>query len=259
MSKKIVIAAVAVVVALVVIKTTWIGSHARLWRKQIAEYARSQVAPEQEIQRLKMELKNLEKEDDRHYHKVATQIVEVQKIETQVAAMKKDLDERETRIKAMKNSLVGEEKFVTYKGERFARTDLQAQLRVSAQRFQVDEETVKSKQEQLATMKQTLEVNRKKLSELKLVRQQMMTELQRLETALVAERQAQAAENNTLDDASYLKLRKEMNAVKDRIEVLKQKRALKGDVEGPVRAAEQRKEQEEAIDRYLDARFGDKQ
>ena len=95
MSKKIVIAAVAVVVALVVIKTTWIGSHARLWKKQVSEYAASKIAPEQEIQRLKMELEQPGQEDERHFHKVATQIVEVQKIETQVAAMKKDLDERE--------------------------------------------------------------------------------------------------------------------------------------------------------------------
>jgi chromosome segregation ATPase len=259
MSKKIVIAAIAVVVALVVIKGTWIGSHFRLWKSQVKGWAARQIPPEQEIQRLKMELRNLEKEDDRHYHKVATQIVEVGKVETQVAVLKKDLAERETRIKAMKTALVGEEKQVTFKGEQFPRSELQAALRVSAQRFQVDEETFKSKQEQLSTMKQTLEVNRKKLSELKLVRQQMMTELQRLETALASERQAQAAENNTLDDASYQKLRKEMNSVRDRIEVLKQKRVLKGEAESPVRATEQRKEQEEAIDRYLDARFGDKQ
>jgi chromosome segregation ATPase len=259
MSKKIVIAAVAVVVALVVIKGTWLGSHVRLWKQQFISSVAKQIPPEQEIQRLKMELKNLEKEDDRHYHKVATQIVDVSKVETQVAVMKKDLEERETRIKSMKTSLVGQDQLVTYKDQQFKRTDLQAQLRLSAQRFQVDEETMKSKQEQLATMKQTLEVNRKKLSELKLVRQQMQTELQRLETALVAERQALAAENNTLDDASYQKIRKEMNSVRDRIEILKQKRVLKGDAETPVRAAEQRKDQEEAIDRYLDARFGDKQ
>jgi len=102
-------------------------------------------------------------------------------------------------------------------------------------------------------------MNRKKLAELKLVRQQMKTELERLETALAQERQNQAMEQNTLDDASYQKLRKDVDSVRDKMEVLKQKRVLKGEVDGPVRADEQRKEQEAAIDRFLNERFSDKQ
>jgi len=224
MSKKVLIASVAIVVGLLVVSFTRIGGHLRVLRKDFCETINRQIPPEQEIARLKIDLDNLAREDDRHFDKVARQIVEVKNLDAQVE-----------------------------------RTKLQAEYRNSGYRFQVDEETLKSKQEQFATMKQTLEVNRKKLSELKLVRQQMMTELQRLETALAAERQAAAAENNTLYDASYQKIRKDMDRVSDRIKVLKEKRTLKGDVEGPVRAAEQRKEQEEAIDRYLDARFGDKQ
>jgi len=123
----------------------------------------------------------------------------------------------------------------------------------------VDEQLVKSKEEQLSLRKKNLEMNRKKLAELKLVREQMKTELERLETALVQERQNQAAEQNTLDDASYQKLRKDVDSVRDKLEVLKQKRVLKGEIDGPARATEQRKEQEAAIDRFLNERFSEKQ
>jgi len=257
MGKKCLIAAVAVVVALVVLNFTRLGSHVCLWKKQAISSLQARIPPEQEIKRLQMELDNLAKEDERHFHKVATQIVEVQNMEKQVASMKKEIDDREARILTMKASLKGDDKFVTYKGEKVTREALNSELRTAAQRFQVDEELFKSKEEQLSIRKKNLEMNRKKLSELKLHRQQMKTELEKLETILAQERQTQAAQDNTLDDASYQKIRKEMDSVRDRIQVLKEKRILKGDVDSPIKAAEQKKEQDAAIDRYLDSRFGE--
>jgi chromosome segregation ATPase len=258
MFKKVLIATLAVVVALVVIKGTWLGSHFRLMKKNFRSAVSERVAPEHEIARLRMELDGLSKEDDKHYDKVARQCVEVERVKKQVAKMQKELTERETRIRAMKASLTGEDAYVSLNGTRYSRTDMQTQLRLSGQSFQVDEETLKSKVENLAALEQSLTINTKKLSELKLVRQQMSTELQRLETALSEERQAQAQQANTLDDASYLRLRNELNAVKDRIEVLKKKRELKGEVNGPVRINEERRENEARIDAFINDRFGDK-
>src|SRR6476660_9019988 len=124
MGKKVLIAAVAVVVALVVLNFTRLGSHVCLWKKQIGARIQAQIPPEQEIKRLQMELDNLAKDDERHFHKVATQIVEVQNMEKQVASMKKEIDDREARIFSMKTSLKGDDKFVTYKGEKYTRETL---------------------------------------------------------------------------------------------------------------------------------------
>jgi chromosome segregation ATPase len=255
------VAGIAVVVSLLAVNYVFprTFSFVRLWIQEARESADESVPPEKEIARLKMELNQLAKEDERHFHKVAVQTVEVKNLQGQVEKLRKDLDAREERILTMKVSLKGEDKLVTYKGEKFRRDELTNELRLAAGTFRVDEELLKAKEEQLSLRKNNLENNRKKLSELKLVRQQMKTELERLENALAQERQAQAQENNTLDDASYQKLRKEMDSVRDRIEILKTKRALKGEVESPIRAAEQRKEQDAAIDRYLETRFGDKQ
>jgi len=263
--KKLLVAAVAVVVSLVAVNFFCpnAASHLRLWVKQKREAAQDSVPPEKEIARLKMELDNLSREDERHFHKVAVQIVEVQNLEKQVSAMKKRLGEDETRIFAMKTSYdasrKAEEKFVTFKGEKFASESFGDELRATAARFQVDEQLVKSKEEQLSIRKKNLELNKKKLSELKLVRQQMKTELERLEAALAAERQQQAEQQNTLDDASYKKLRNDLDRVRDKVEVLKQKQILKGEIDGPSRKAEQKKEQDAAIDRFLNERFSDKQ
>jgi len=258
MCKKVVIAALAVVVALAVVKGTWLGSHIRLWKQNLRTAIRDRVPPEQEIQRLRMELANLDREDDKHFDKVARQGVDLQKLEREVSLLKKDLVNRENSIRNLKTSLTGNEEFVTVGGERFSRTDVKTQLRLSAQSFQVEEERLHSKEAQLASKRQVYEINKKKLSELKLARQQMLTDLQRLETALVEERQAQAQEAGTLNDTHYIKIRKEMDTVRDKIEVLKQTRVLKREVQGPVRAAEERKEENTKLDSYIESRFGEK-
>jgi len=261
MLKKAVLAVVAVGLSLLAVNFVCpkACSWARLVWKETSESAQESIPPEKEIARLKLELDNLAKEDERHFHKVAVQIVEVQNLDKQVVTMRKRLNEDETRILAMKSSLTKADKFVTHEGEKYPVERFRDELRANASRFQVDEQLVKSKEDQLDLRKKNLEMNRKKLSELKLVRQQMKTELERLETALAAERQNQALEQNTLDDASYRKLRTDLDRVRDKLEVMKQKHILKGEVDGPVRAAEQRKEQEAAIDRFLNERFAEKQ
>jgi len=234
-----------------------VGSHVRLWKKQAGEYLESQVPPEQEIARLRMELKDLEKDDDRHYHQVATQIVEVNSLEKQLATSKKELEDREARIFAMKAVMKGEDKFVTYKGEKFERSRFQDELRMAALRFQVDEETLKTKEEQLQMRKQTLEQNRKELAQLRLKRQKAELRLDRLLSALEQERQVQATQSGTINDAKYQKLDGQINQAENRVEVIKQKRILKGDVEGPVKAAERKDDEKAAADRILETRFGD--
>jgi hypothetical protein len=261
MLKKVVIAVVAVGLSLLAVNfvAPKAVSYLCLVVEQAQQSAQDAIPPEQEIGRLKMELENLSKEDERHFHKVATQIVEVQNLEKQVASMKERNDKDAAVLKARFVALESKDKFVTYEGTKYDRSQFQDELRAAGARFQVDEQLYKSKAEQLSLRKKNLDMNRKKLAELKLVRQQMKTELERLETALAQERQNQAMEQNTLDDASYQKLRKDVDSVRDKMEVLKQKRVLKGEVDGPVRADEQRKEQEAAIDRFLNERFSDKQ
>lgn len=257
MCKKVLIAALAAVVGLMVVKGTWIGSHFRHMVSSASRQAKDWVPPEREIARLRTELENLGREDDRHYDKVARQAVEVERLERQVAELRKNLQARETSIRTMRASLEGESEFVTYNGERFKRADMVEQVRLDARNFQADEETLLSKEEHLKAVRQSLMLNKKKLSDLRVAREQMATELQKLQTALEQERQAQARSEQSIDDGAYRKIREEMESVRDRIELLKKKRELKGEaVEGPVRAAEQRREQDARIDRYLEKRFG---
>jgi chromosome segregation ATPase len=258
MCKKVtLVAALAVIAAVVIVGGRKLASWGRYGQGQARCWFERNVPPEHEIARLRGELNNLAREDGRYFETVARQGVKVEKLEKKVAALRESLAGEEGRIRAMKASLKSESEFVDYKGDRVSRTNLQAEMRVSAARFQAEEATLHSMQDELSSQKQSYEMNRKKLSELKLVRQQMATELQRLETALAKERQAQAQADNTLDDASYIRLNKEIESIRDRISVMTGKRKLELEVNSPIQEAEKKRDRDAKLDKYLDTRFGD--
>lgn len=259
MTKKIIIAVVAVGVALGVINFTWLGSHFRaLWRDAAKKVERS-VPLDREIKRLEMEIDNLKSEKDRLFDEMLRRGVEVKKLEAVVKADKAKLAQSEKSIYAMKQSLKASGEYVTYLEKEFKRDVLQNDLRQLAANFRLDERTVQSKDEQLGLKRRAYENHRKVYGELELARQEMITELERLKTEYAREQELQAAESKTVATPGFERVRKDMDRLKDRIEEIKMRRELKGDVDGPVRAHERRKKEQEEIDSYLDKRFTDKQ
>ena len=253
MCKKVLIAALAVVVGLAVVKGTWIGSHLRLKCSNARHWMEAQVPPEQEIARLRMELVNLAKEDDKHFDKVARMIIDVENREKKLAEVRTNLAREEVRIRKLKSELTDGAEFVVSEGVRVYRSD----LRNSAIAFKNAEENLKSKEASLEAKKRHLALERKKLAEMRNKRDEMATDLQKLETALAEERQTQAASESTIDDSGYRQIRKDMDSVRDRINILKKKRELRGEFQ-PATETTKPSEQDVKADKYLETRFTDK-
>jgi len=253
MFKKVMIATLAVVFGLAVIKGTWLGSHLRMRLAKARNWVESRVPPEQEIARLRMELANLAREDDKHFDKVARLAVDVDNAEKNIAKLRTNLNKQEVRIRQLKSDLEGAEFVTVDGGARYTRAD----LRIDAVAFKNAEDNLKSQEATLEARKRLLGLERKKLADLKNKRDEMATDLQKLETALAEERQVQAASECTIDDASYRQLRKDMDQVRDKINVLKKKRELRGEFQP---ALDQTKvtEQDTQADKYLDTRFSTK-
>jgi len=251
MCKKVLIAALAVVVGLAVIRGTKPGSYLRLWANKAVCTVKESIPPEQEIARLRMELKGLERDDDQHYDRVARMTVAVQNMEREVATFRAKLGKEEASIRKVREELSGNVEFVLFEGSRYTRDD----LRTAALEFKTAEEALKSKEENLQAKRKHLALEKKKLTELRTTREQMGTDLQRLETALAEERHAQAASESTIDDSNYRRLSQEMKAVRDRIEVLKEKRKLRGELRVPTKD-DQTRQRDVQADKFLDSRFG---
>jgi len=199
-----------------------------------------------------MELSNLQREDEKHFDKVARLAVDVDNAEKSVSRLRTNLEKQETRILKLKGEL-GDGEFVNLDGRKYTKTD----LRLDAIAFKNAEGNLKTQEARLEAQKRLLSLERKKLAELKNKRDEMATELQKLETALVEERQAQAASESTIDDSSYRQIRKDMDSLRDKIEVLKKKRELRGEFQPAVDATKP-SEQDVQADKYLETRFGGK-
>ena len=251
MCKKVLIAAVAVVVGLIVVKGTWLGSHLRMNACKVGNYLKTSVPPEDEISRLRMEVQNLQKDDDRHVDKVARMAVDLEKMERDVAKVKAGLVREEGRIREARKEM-GESAFVVFGGSRYTRDD----LRLDAQAFKTAEDNLESREQAVAAKRRHLTLEKKKLSELQTTRNQMLNDLQRLETELALERQAQATNESSIDDAGYRKIRKDMEGVRDRVNLLKKSRELRGELRVP-QADERKTQQTTETDQFIEARFGD--
>lgn len=252
MFKKIVIAALAVGLGLAVVKGTWLGSHLRWKANKVFASVKHSVPPEQEIARLRMEINSLARDDDRHFDKVARMIVAADKLDREVKADKANLKREEARLAKLNEELIGGKTFVMHGDRRYTKDNLRAE----ALAFKTFEENVKSKDGRLEAEQKHLALERKKLTELRTVREQMATQLQQLETALAEERHSQAASESTIDDTKYRQLRKDMESVKEKIEVLKKKRELRGELS--IQTRNEQAERDTKADKYLEERFGNK-
>lgn len=257
MCKKLLIAALAVLVGVGVVSSTRLGSHIRLWWNKGSNWAQHQVPPETEIERLRMELSRLSGLDERYYDQVARQKREVKKLRDKLTKDNSSLAKLEGEIKAMRLTLADESEFVVYNGSRYSRKDVEAQIREDARRFLTDEACVKADDEHLRELEKTLSLNEQKLKDLELTRKKMGVRLVQLEKELAQERRLQTQGAMVLDDSQYAKVNKEIEELEGRIESMKIKRDLRGQsTRGPIRANEEAKEEQQKLDQLIEERFG---
>jgi len=256
MCKKLMIAALAVVVGVGVVSSTRVGSHIRLWWNKSSAWAQQQVPPETEIERLKMELDNLTRLDDRYYDQVARQKREVQKLEAKVKTDRGNLAKREGELKEMRLVLTSKDDRAVFHG--FTKDKVQEQFTIDFKQFLADEEGVKADEQNLEELRGTLRENEKKLQELGITRTKMKVRLQTLAKELARERRLQTQNNLALDDTHYSAVNQQINELEDRIEQMKIKRDMKGQSSrGPIRAHLEAQEELKKLEQAAQERFGE--
>jgi hypothetical protein len=255
--KKLAVVGVVVAGAFLLLNNTWAGSHFRLWWKQAKERVRGSVSPEREIERIRMEVANLKSQDGVLIDKVARMAVEAEKLEAAVAGHRKELVKSEASLKAMHAALKGKDELVSLHGERFPRAEVEKELRADFEAFEKEEEHLKSREAHLAELKRGLALNRAKLRDLRLQRERMLTEVQRLDTALAEERRARALQDSVIDDAAGRKVMADIERLKDEVAVMRKGREERGALEGSaIKEAERRKERQEKLDARMKQRLG---
>lgn len=256
--KKVLIAALAAVVALAVVKGTWLGSHFRAWRNQAGTWAKNQVSPETEIQRLRHEVTRLEREDRICFDRVARQRLEVRECEARYNKDKAALTQVGDRIRKLRTALAqtGDSQDVVYNATTYSRTDAERQVDRDFDRFKPLKKDVEGQEKYLNALRKALQQNEDKLHSLRTLRQTMMTQLQELETELAQLRQAKDVDASLLDDSNYQRVQKDIETLKKRLEVEQEKLKLRGIIDrGPIEAAEETKNRKMSRQREIDLEF----
>lgn len=258
MFKKMLIAALAVVVGVGLVSGTRLGSHLRYKFGKVCEYAKEQVPLEAEIERLKMEVANLSREDNRYIDPTARQVLQVTELQRKVEKAKIKLDAQKEFITALRTALVNDAEYVVFNGARTKkdRKQIESELRSEALVFLADEKLLQADEENLQILKETLAANKAKLDGLALKRKEMEAQLLVLEKELAQQRLKEQGKL-VIEDCRYGQVSKDIEELKERVELRKQKNELRTQAKhGTIRAELEKQVEAQKADKAIEERFG---
>lgn len=261
MLKKVLIASAAVGLALLAVSFVAPRRFADAchWLKERRNAAEESIPPEREIAVLEAKIKSLEKDDDYQFHHVAKLSVEVNGFEKTVSDFRARLGESNKRIGAMHVSLKAEGEFVNYADKQFSRDTLKNAFETAVDSYRLEEKQAVAMDRELAAKRQTLDLAKKNLQEMRLARTQLAADLATLRAEVELERRAAALERNVTSDPRSAEARERLETIRKRLNVMREERTLRRDMKAvgnPVEAAEKQKKQQEERDAYINQKWG---
>jgi len=273
MCKKLLVATIAILVGVAVVKGTPIGKCARRWAGDAREWVRCKVTPredaesadskvklELEIKRLRSEVERLARDDRIHFDKVVGQRLEVREREAALKANKSELavlHQRITNLRVAVKAAEGETQQVVYNGASYSKADAEKQIDTDWGRYQPMKASIALEERGLKALRETLAQNEKTLTAFQQRRQEMLVQLQELEKDLVELREAQSVKAAVLDDGKYGRVQRGIQGVQRRLAVEKERMKLHGSSErGPIEQAEAERARKTETEKQMEKEFG---
>jgi chromosome segregation ATPase len=187
MCKKLLIAAVAVFVGLMVIRKTEFGTYLQNRFKEIRTSLKSQVPPEAKVRQLEEEIGKIDKDIRKHVSNLAGMEVEYKKLAKNVEGLKEKQTSLKDDVSAMLKVLDGNDKttkFVSFNGQDYRRGELTNKLERSVRLLENNKSELRVKEEQLKARKQALEVAHQRIGEMKEQKDNLIVLAEELKTQL---------------------------------------------------------------------------
>jgi len=169
MCKKLCLAVGAVIVGLAVITFTGLGTLAKVKWDDMQNYLEKKVPPETQLKQIHVEIGNIDKDIKQHLGKLAAQEVEVERLETNLAAMKDQQLKLREDIAAMTKALdtKSENTNYTYNGKKYRQSELALKLESSVGTYEVRKSEIKTKDQLLTQKRQSLEASHQRISDMR--------------------------------------------------------------------------------------------
>jgi len=256
MLKKLVIAVIAVVVGLTVVKKTELGSLMGVWWKNAKACARQQVPVETEIERLRYEVDRIGDDSKAYISQIAEQAVAVKNLRDEVATATANLEKQKKNVMALRDDLAGSEGDTVKVGDvKYRKDRVKSQLSRDFELYKSAEKQLETKRKLLEAREESLATAKQQLAVLQDERENLKVELAKLEAEIQTVRVAQTKAKVQIDDTDLAKINEGVARVRDRIKVEQEKLALQAEFStGPIPVADRVKEKDLLKD--IDAHFG---
>jgi len=257
MLKKLLIATVAVVVGLTVVKKTpELRGLVGVWWQHARQCARDQVAPETEIDALRLRLDQLGEDSKKNFDAVARERVAVKSLREDIASGEAGLAKEKKNILGLREDLASSgDAYVKIGATKYPKTRVKSQLARAFDLYKVAEEQLKSKRALLQAKEESLAAAEEQLAALQNTRDELKVELAKLEAEMKTVRVAQTRSKVQFDDSELARIKDGVARVRERIKVEQEKLAVQAQFgTDPIPTSERVEEKDLLKD--IDSHFG---
>jgi len=226
MLKKLVIVAAIGFVAVAAVKSTRIGSYIRSEVKSLREDVESSIPPEQEIARLKDEIKLLDKDRRAVVNQLAKETVEVRELKKTADELRAKLSQDKELLQSRADAIKNATEHVTFGDRKLSVADAKAELESGVKRFTSSQETLKSMDNTAISRERIKESLEKQLDALKNQQNELNAAVNGLEAELTNLKFQQMESKYQTDDSRLAKIKEDIRALKTKVDIEQEKLKL---------------------------------
>lgn len=226
MLKKMVILGVIGFVAVVALGGTKLASYIRSEINSARERAESNIPPEKEIQRLRNEIKLLDKDILTVINEVAKQRVAVTDLQTQTEELAKKQDDNLAALRVRGEAIKNAEGHVTFGNRTVSIADAKAELEADAKRHLAVQKSLESQQALLANRIKVRDSLEKQLEAMKAQKGELTAAVDDMEAQLAALKLQQMESKYQTDDTRLAQIKEDLRKLKTKMDVEREKLKL---------------------------------
>jgi len=230
MLKKLVVLAAVGFVAVSAVKATKIGSYIRSEIAALKEQAESNIPPEQEISRLRNEIKLLDKDLMTVVNQLAKEKVEVRDLKERAdelrAKQSQDKELLQTRAEAIKKATEKAIEQVTFGDRKMTIMAAKAELEAGVRSYTTSQKTLDSIDATVSSREKVKESLEKQLGTLKNQKTDLAAAVDGLEAELTNLKLQQMESKYQTDDSRLSKIKEDIRALKTKMDIEREKLKL---------------------------------
>jgi chromosome segregation ATPase len=228
MFKKVLIAGVAVVLGLMVVKNTHLGSLLRHWCDQAKTGIQNAVPIETEIAALRNDINNLDKDAETHYRAIAKEMTAVQALKKEIEHISANLEDMRQSLRIMREELKSDRNEFTIGDVKYSRKRYEGLALRTLDAIKRCEAELECKKEMLESRETSLATAETQLGSLRQARFEMEKQLVALEADFKKVKNAQIQSKFQLDDSELSKVKASLARLQERIDEQKNLLVVQG-------------------------------